>query len=315
MFSSLKENSVHYAKLAYETALGQLYINIGNDQRDTIFLAGSGRGGTTWVAELINFDNSYRFIFEPLRARQFKPFHGRRYLRPNEDAPSLAELLRPIVDGRLRNLMSDRHNRQPFPRKRLVKEIIANLSLCWFHRQFPGIPIILLVRHPCAVIASRLRLGNWDYRLRTFLRQESLMSDYLSTFRADMERAATPLDIHLYHWCIETLIPLKQFKPGELHLAFYEELCAEPRRELKRLFGFLGKQVDQRAFDALEHPSSQTLRRELPASPARINGWREQFTRQELDRIRGVVAEFGLDSLYREDGMPDTAAALKLFSG
>jgi Sulfotransferase domain len=310
--SSIGKTALRKIKLVYETALGQLYLNLGHDYGDAVLLAGSGRGGTTWIAELINFDNSYRLIFEPLRASQFKAFHGRRYFRPEDDHPELAALLGTVFNGRLRSLLSDRYNRQLLPRKRLVKEIILNLSLGWVHRQFPQIPIIWLVRHPCAVVSSRLRLG-WNYSLRTFLRQESLMSDWLAPFKSDMEKASSPFDIHLYHWCIETFVPFKQLTQNEVHLVFYEDFCTQSRRELVRLFTFLGKTPNKHVFSRLERPSSQTLRR-LPTRTALLNGWRERFTKSELDRLYGVLNQFGLGSLYSESGEANSADALSLFS-
>jgi hypothetical protein len=310
--TSLRSTIIRKLKLAYETALGQLYIDLGHDHRDTVLLAGSGRSGTTWVAEMINFDNSYRLIFEPLRAGQFKPFHGRRYLRSGEKNPILADLFRTIVDGEFRSLLADRYNRQPFPRKRLVKEIIINLSLAWLHRQFPDIPIILLIRHPYAVLASRLRLG-WNYSLRPFLMQESLVADFLSPFKADMETVTSALDVHLYHWCIETLVPLKQLRPGEVHLAFYEDFCEQPRHELERLFAFLGKNTTDRLFRRVNRPSSQTWGRS-PLRSARLAGLRDNFSSKQLQRTDAVLREFGLDVLYDRNGEPNHAAALAFSS-
>ena len=40
--------------------LGGFYVDLGHDHRDSVFLAGSGRAGTTWVTELINYRGAYR---------------------------------------------------------------------------------------------------------------------------------------------------------------------------------------------------------------------------------------------------------------
>ena len=50
---------------AVRSTLGQIHFEDNHDYRNTIVLAGSGRGGTTWIAEIINYANEYRFIFEP----------------------------------------------------------------------------------------------------------------------------------------------------------------------------------------------------------------------------------------------------------
>jgi len=50
-------------------------------------------------------------------------------------------------------------------------------------------PMIYLMRHPCAVINSRMQLGRDCDLSRQFFAQPELMRDHLEPFRADMERA------------------------------------------------------------------------------------------------------------------------------
>ena len=43
----------------------------------TIFIAGIGRSGTTWVAETINYFNEFRILFEPFfpaKTKQLKDY-------------------------------------------------------------------------------------------------------------------------------------------------------------------------------------------------------------------------------------------------
>ncbi|HZM95343.1 MAG TPA: hypothetical protein VFB92_18065 [Vicinamibacterales bacterium] len=62
--------------------IGQrLVIDRDADHRKSIFLAGTGRGGGTWLSEIINQNNEYRLVFEPFhpkRAPWMKPFGGVR---------------------------------------------------------------------------------------------------------------------------------------------------------------------------------------------------------------------------------------------
>jgi len=150
MLTTLKETAFSI-KEALGTGLGQLYVDTAGGLENTIFLAGSGRSGTTWIAELMNFDNSYRFIFEPLHINRVplaKPFGWRRYLRPDDDNPELLDSMKTILGGRFRNSWTDHFNRCWIPKKRLVKEIRANLLLGWLHKHFPQVRIVLLLRHP-----------------------------------------------------------------------------------------------------------------------------------------------------------------------
>jgi len=311
-----KQTFFQKARGALEGVRGQLYIDANQDYRNTVFLAGSARGGTTWVAELINFDNSYRLIFEPLRVPLCRPFYFSRYLRPGDDDPTFVDPMRLVVSGRLRHAWPDRYNRQALPRKRLVKEITANLLLGWLHSQYPEMPIILLLRHPCAILNSQQRLGWKIGGVEGYLKQEALMSDFLLPLRRDMERAS-PVEGFFFRWCINTIVPLKQFRFGEIHLAFFENFCAQPRPEFARLFNFLQRGQDERVFKVLDRPSSQAWRgkEKLPSRQALVDGWREQLPHQTVSIARSVMRLFGLDSLYGEDGLPNVEEALKLFSG
>ena len=63
---------------------GQLYLDRGGDHRDTVYLAGTARSGTSWISEVINHDNAFRMIHEPLRRDRLSVtdvFRPRHYLR------------------------------------------------------------------------------------------------------------------------------------------------------------------------------------------------------------------------------------------
>ena len=185
--------------------LRQLYVDAAHEHRSTTFLAGSGRGGTTWIAEIINHDNDYRFMFEPFFARhvpEAQAFRNRQYLRPDDDDPAFVAPARAIVEGRVRNRWIDYYNHCVLVRQRLIKDIRANLFLKWLDVHFPGMQIVLLLRHPLAVAASRLHHG-WSNDIADFLRQEKLMADYLEPHRQLLETVSDPFEKHVLQWCIE----------------------------------------------------------------------------------------------------------------
>ena len=53
--------------------LGGFYVDLGHDHRDSVFLAGSGRGGTTCVSEIINYRGEYGYVIEPFHAGKVDP--------------------------------------------------------------------------------------------------------------------------------------------------------------------------------------------------------------------------------------------------
>src|SRR6516165_9942427 len=68
----------------------RLFIDLGGAANNVVFLAGTGRSGTTWVSHFINYRNEYRYIFEPFpspKANICTAFRYRQYLRPENDDP------------------------------------------------------------------------------------------------------------------------------------------------------------------------------------------------------------------------------------
>ena len=60
----------------------------------SIILAGMGRSGTTWAGNIINYDQSYRILFEPFlpaRVKEAKGFEYLQYLNPDCDNVTLAK--------------------------------------------------------------------------------------------------------------------------------------------------------------------------------------------------------------------------------
>jgi len=44
--------------------------------KKTVLLAGTARSGTTWVQEMINFDGSYRVLFELFHSKEIEALAG-----------------------------------------------------------------------------------------------------------------------------------------------------------------------------------------------------------------------------------------------
>lgn len=285
--------------------LGGLHVDLGRgDHRDSIFLAGSGRSGTTWLSGIINHGDDYRYVFEPFhpgKVGAFGHFASKQYLRPEDGRAEFIEPARLMLTGRLRDPWTDRFNQRLFARRRLIKDIRANLLLAWMRANFPGMPIVLLLRHPCAVVTSRLALG-WRDNLDETMGQRDLVDDFLLPMRDEIGAAGDDFERHLFLWCIDNYVPLRQFGGEGLHLTFYENLLVDPERELEDLFGFLGKDLDGRVLDSLGRPSPLS-RKDAP--PPSVDGWRAHVGPHRLRRTREILTLFGLDRLYGKGPLPD----------
>jgi hypothetical protein len=271
-----------------------------------VFVAGTGRSGTTWLLELLDSGHRHRVIFEP-----FRPGAGAlgdrvlpRYMRPGADDPEIEELVRTILLGKFKsNRLTGRDNERLISTSRIVKDVDSNLRLGWLRSRFPDFPIVYIIRHPCAVASSRKRLGN-ELSIDEYLGESDLVADHLEPYIGALSEVTTPFEKAVASWCIENYVPLKQIDDGlELVTVFYEDLVTDPETTLRAVFAALGQSPDRVAYENLAKPSLTTWRESDPlASPGRaLDDWQRRLTAHELERARELVTLFGLDSLYSFD--------------
>lgn len=295
-------------------AWGRVFLDLGGDQRSAVYVAGSGRSGTTWLAEVINYRNHYRYMFEPLtppHVPAFRHLIRGQYLRPDNHDPVNRDPMAAALSGRLRHRWVDTYNRRPVATRRLIKDVYANLLIKWIHVNFPGMPIVFILRHPCAVLTSRLSLAPQDLHkrfepdLERFLAQEELMDDHLAPFENAIRDASTPLERQAFWWCIENYVPLRMCAPGDIHVVCYERLRTDATEEIPRLGAFVGRDFDPVVFTRMRRRSLTTG----PHSALQVNGepmtnWTQRWSPDDVLRVVRILSLFGLDAIYTDSPMP-----------
>ncbi len=285
------------------------YLNPDSDLRNSILVAGTARSGTTWLGDLIASQIPCRTMFEPFNPElvpEYRGFHYFQYLRPGSKNHEFHSFARKIFSGEIRNRWIDHQNEQIFPKYRLIKEVRVNLALKWLHDNFPEVPIVFLLRHPCAVVLSRMELG-WatDTDIEPFLSQPDLVTDFLSEHQEFIRNAKTKEEKHAIIWSISTMVPLRQLKQSELKIVYYENLCTQPEMELPSIFAFTGHQYSPSAFDTISRPS-QTTQKTSPivSGTDKVSHWRKKLNPAQVENILRVVERFGLDKLYGDSLLP-----------
>lgn len=290
------------------------------DPQDTIVLAGSGRSGTTWLGDLIcGSARGIQQIFEPIHPMisaevrkltgfdEKDPYVQSFYLRPHDAYPEWENLWYRILTGRFRNYWTDYHKRWSyFPSAYLIKEIRANLMLGYIHWNFKP-RIVFIIRHPCAVIYSRVKKFHrvWQASTRDILKQEDLVQDHLLPWVTDIERENDLIGAHAAWWAIENYIAQKQLSGNKYYFLTYEDLSMNPIEELNKLFVFLNAKkvnISQRLIHRPSRLSSDKGKIETNVIK-RLGSWKDGFDKKAVFKILDWAHEFNM-TLYTEQPLP-----------
>ena len=300
------------------------FVDVPSGRSDSVLVLGSGRSGTTWLAELINYRNEFRTIWEPFNTLyssmpQGTGFRWGAYRHPRDPDSALEVRLRLLFEGRERSRWIDGHNTRRLPRRRLVKSIEMTNLADWIRLRLPEVPIAYLVRHPFAFADSHLALG-WpaitaiDAEVRAGAEQvvERLDRATRQAVHALSSSSDDTFERLVHRWCLENVLALRRPSPGVCTI-FYEDLVLDTATELDRLGSYLGVEFDETALVHAALPSRTDFRSRASARSAGIVSteafvadWRTRVSPDQRARGLRVLEAFGLDEWYADGPLPGT---------
>ena len=149
------------------------------------------------------------------------------------------------------------------------------------------------------------------------LDQPKLVEDFLHPYAEEIRGARDTFERTVYLWCVETLVPLRQSRPGELHVVFFENLVRNPEAEIARLFSHLGKSMDGLDLERLKTPSL-TARRASSAvwtGADPVDSWKKKVSDEQRKRALEILERFGLDCIYTDQPMPRMEGVMEIMGG
>ena len=286
--------------------------------KDPVWLLGDARSGTTWTASLINYDKSFRELFEPFNHRNVDEMRGvlpQLYLRPDEEDEDLEVFANRVFKGTFSNQWSDFENKRPFYRGLLIKDVWANLFSFWASRRFPEVKKLFLIRNPFAVALSKSKTMHWNWIADPlhFKKQDRLFADFLEPYEDLMEKTSHEKDCvvcQVLIWCILNMVPLKQFSIGELKIVFYEDMYLNPVDTTNAIFEYIqrpDRQLDPEVHrNVIKKPSSFASDKSnvwLGTSP--LTTWKNELNTQQIDKGLEILHRFGFSDLYAKEDSPN----------
>jgi hypothetical protein len=290
---------------------GSILFKDSASDDSTIVLLSSGRSGSTWLGSILQQLPGTRVVFEPFHAGKGNPHiseYRYTYLDPSDSQTELMENLRGIIEGRRRSIWSEQFN--PWYRllytRRLVKLVRANLLAPWLFAALPEFKYVFLLRHPGAVVSSQLN-GGWHLSSERLRDQKTLFS------ASDLQRfnhfgwPSEGFLSNMLFWTIENEIALRAAESAGALVVLYEQLCAEPLRELNRIERYLGAELPSLASERL-NMASWSSSRELNSLSIeeKLTRWQQRVNPEQLAQMNDVLAVSSLARFYDHTAWPLT---------
>jgi hypothetical protein len=312
--------------------------------RQPRIIAGSGRSGTTWIQDVIAETNRLRPIFEPLHPQAIPaaaPFSG-RYVAPDATEPELTDLFDSVVSGDLKTIWSDYRIRPRvlLPRRgmlnslaecsnfvsrwqnvisqyyryrpmRAYKDVIiklirGNLMLSWLQKCYDS-HIVYVVRHPGAVIESRLRISgsSWDPApvLKRY-RDPAVLGILHHRYAGILNRQLDHVEAQALIWCIENQFPMQEAEKGNYALVFYEHLVTNGENEWARITNSLALDQNPHGNAIVNKPSQQAVLNRVGRIDIKDETWLDRLNQRHIDSLGRILEELGVVAYRADKTMP-----------
>ena len=182
----------------------------------------------------------------------------------------------------------------------IIKFIRANLMLGWLAKNYNA-KIVLLVRHPAAVVSSRLRLiestpqhtWSFDNLFRQYTTDTRLAEDYLHKYNSVLRGPLTPTSALTVIWCIENVLPIVKAQKHGHYVAFYEDLILDPNTYWNQLLQYLGFNAVPNS-KILSKPSQQASMdmKESGLNDRQFTKWTTYLNQKQVTEIETVLKAF-----------------------
>ena len=265
-----------------------------------IWIFGTGRTGSTWLAAMMEEPEGHDVWFEPRVGTVFDP---QRFQRYGGKHFILASQYKDVWLRSIRNFILDGANAR-FPELAggylAVKEPGGSVGAGLIMEALPESGMVLLIRDPRDVVASWLdatRKGGWQTRRRGEggRRAESLAETNPNAF---VRRHA---DAYLQH--VGSARRAYEAHEGRKVVVRYEDLRADTLGTMKRMYGELDVPVEEaRLAKAVEKHSWENIPEEEKGQgkfyrKATPEAWREDLTRRQVKTVERITAPL-LEEFY-----------------
>lgn len=321
MINKLKEAIKFYY---YLKPLG--YSRLHQKESLNLSVFASPRGGSTWLAESLKHLTDATLVWEPLFVhKQYKinflnPFayperkkNGmgwHQYIPEGAEWKEAKDFFDALFTKEIVNLKLYRFNKLskiPESSTFIFKFCFGNNVLPWLVNQYDIKPT-LLVRHPCAVVASQLNYGAWEWQKTNYKFNYNMnrFPEFYEPYREVLDSISCVEERLAAQWAMTVLTPIKNKKNDEKWVTLaYEDLLINPEQSLTKIKNRYELNWDNKQLDKIVQKQSFTKSSfQDNSTKNKLNSWQNHLTPKQIDTIINFTQRLGVD-FYSTNLEPD----------
>ena len=277
------------------------------NEHTKLLLLGDGRSGTTWIADVLNYDGRYLDFFES--------YHGQRVLRlpesriypTDEDFASIPTHFKKYVLSS--KIFADQQKPRGFAVSGcFVKDITAHMIFSLIFQEFDY--RIYIIRNPLSVALSKEGYGRWHsnedlQKLINSSPKLRAMSDCC------FSRSLVKSRFHEYVlvWCLLNKIAFPRVLSNAF-VIFYEDFLLKPEQSSYDLFAYIEQEYRFKKYRSRilgsVNKSSKTSVDSYPIKDGatHLRAWERYKSKMEISLAYQIIEIFELDYLYQDKIVP-----------
>ena len=181
----------------------------------------------------------------------------------------------------------------------LIKFVRGNGAVGFLKRRY-GLPKpLVVIRHPCAVVASQLRMGQWQDHPHI----DPVMLDRMPELEAFLD-GARPLHERLaVTWAVDVAAALES--RADLHIVHYETLFTQGAEVLRPALASWGvyKLPDQLFATFAKRSSTTHGWSELDDPSKHLSRWKRDLDETQAEQVLNICREIGV-GFYDKSPLP-----------
>ena len=273
---------------------------------DTCLISSSPRGGSTWLAEVVQRASHRLMIWEPFHLGYnpdieedgfswFNQLDWREELDPSDPRYVYITKLLSGQDLSTKTLSKRELSLRDFLQFQglLVKCVNAGMMIGWIAENF-SLPCLHMVRNPCAVVSSQLKHGAFGHvENEGFVKPSRFLSTH-PKFQDLLDGLNSQEELLAFTWCVQNYTAIKDPAPS-LKTVSYETLVTD-EQEMARVLEYFGCPIPEDLSSLTEVNSKTTIDTSKSIrSVDRTTAWKKALPVAKIDEVFRVVEAFGFE--------------------